>query len=127
AGHAGAVGEDAIFEDAGAVELDALRACLHLGIGNVAHDSEFADPGLPTVAVESVDVRCPFLDEVAVIGPNAELDQLARNVERLTGLQVDAAGDAAFDQVGGLVLVDVDALQQFRGNVAPVQSSAAVR
>src|SRR5690606_10295273 len=40
--------------------------------------------------------------------------------------QVDAAAQAALDQVGALVLVHVDALQKLRRNVLEAQGAAAI-
>src|SRR3546814_20581479 len=42
-------------------------------------------------------------------------------VEGLAGVEVDRTGQAALDQVGGRILVDLDRSQQFGGDVGEVQ------
>ena len=117
----------AILDDCGTAILDALRARLDVRIGHVGHDPEFAALGLPTVAVEAIDIGRPFLVEIAVIGARADLDQLAARVERNARAKVDGSGDAALDHVGGLVLVDVHAAEELGRDVGPAQPATAVR
>src|SRR3546814_1690740 len=50
-----------------------------------------------------------------------EGDMEAAIVEGLAGVEVDRTGQAALDQVGGRILVDLDRSQQFGGDVGEVQ------
>jgi hypothetical protein len=63
----------------------------------------------------------PFLGEVAVVGLARERDVEPVVVERLARVEVDRAGEAAFDHVGGGVLVDIDRAEQFGRHVGEVQ------
>ena len=117
---------EAVVDDRGTAVLHALGRGPHLGKGEVGHNSELADPGLPAVAVEAGEFGRRLLRDVAVIDVEGRLDQLARRVERHAGAKVDAAGDAALDHLGGLVLVSVDAGHQLRRDVAPTQAARGV-
>src|SRR3546814_4520208 len=70
--------------------------------------------------------RRPFLAEVAVIAFGCEGDMEAAIVEGLAGVEVDRTGQAALDQVGGRILVDLDRSQQFGGDVGEVPRLPAV-
>ncbi len=64
--------------------------------------------------------------DVAVIGVGRELEGAASRIERQAGAQIHRARDTAFDQFGGLVLVGVDAAEQFRRDVRPRQTAAGI-
>jgi hypothetical protein len=59
--------------------------------------------------------------EIAVVGFGGEREVEAAVVERLARVEVDRAGEAAFDHLGGRVLVDLDRAEQFGRNVGEVQ------
>ncbi len=71
------------------------------------------------------DGRRPFLAQIAVVRFRAERDVETIAVERLAGVQVDRAGEPAFDHLGGGVLVDDDRAEQFGGNVGEIERLAA--
>src|SRR3546814_172080 len=72
------------------------------------------------VADQEGSGRRPFLAEIAVIGLGRESDVEAAIVEGLARVEVDRAGKAALDQVGGGVLVDLDRPEQFGRHVGEV-------
>ena len=76
--------------------------------------------------ISAENSRRPFLRPVAVIALTLPV-RPALLVERQARAQIDRAGDAALDHVGGQVLVGIDARQQFRRDVVEVEAARGSR
>ncbi len=91
------------------IDADGVGAALKLRVGRVQQHADFADRGVPAVTEQARDRRLPLLAQVAVTVVGRIGQDPAGLVERGARAQVDCAADAAFDQVGRGVLVDIDA------------------
>jgi hypothetical protein len=108
-GHRGIVGELVVAEDFLAVA--AQVAPLGEGLHQDAHGA-----GVVLRAEEGAELRIPGVRVVGVDLANAGVEGgVFLEVERLARLDVDRAGDAAFDQAGFRALVHHDAADEFGG------------
>ncbi len=95
-------------------------------MGQACQKTHAAARHFPDVAVEAREARCDFALEVAVIGLRGKLQQFRFGIERFARIEIDAAGDAAFDHVGGLVLEHLDTADQFWRNVLEGKAAPAI-
>jgi hypothetical protein len=131
---AGAVGHRAHRADragdVAAVEIglddDLVRAEGPFEIGQVDEDADLADAGVPLVADEQRGIAAAVVDQVVIVEPDRARDHQPVAVEGHARAQIDQAADAALDQLGRGILVDVDAGEQFGGNVLEAQRAAAL-
>src|SRR5690606_41747522 len=109
------------------LDLQAIRTGRQFGVRGVGQEAYLAHPGLPAVA-EQERARGPaVLGLVAVVVVDAAGDLASGLVERHPRAQVDGAAEAALDDLGRGVLVDVDAGHQFGRDFLEADAAAAAR
>ncbi|AAK22771.1 hypothetical protein CC_0786 [Caulobacter vibrioides CB15] len=108
------------------IDRDRVRAAGQLRLRQADQEAQLADIGVPAVAVERRTGRLPLLGHVADAHVGGEGHDALGAVERQTRAQVDRAADAAFDQIGRRVLVDVHAGHQFGRDIFEAQGAAAL-
>ena len=95
--------------------------------GDVDEHADLADAGIPAIRNEQVRLRLAGAEEIVIIHPARCGELEAVKIERLARAQVDEAADAALDQFGRRVLVDIDAGEQFGGDILKAERATAVR
>src|SRR5690606_11848888 len=118
-------GQQVIAGEEGA-GVDAIGARGRLRIREVEQYPDLAVTGLPAVAEQNRRRGAYFFDEVTVVAFGRDGELHAVIVERSLGSKVDRTAQPAFDHVGALVLVYVDALQEFRRDVLEAERPSAV-
>ena len=106
------------------VGRDAVGAVADVGDADVGQEAELAETGIPTIGTDHATGPEALLGQVAVVVVGVDRQQAVGVVERHAGAQVDRAGDAALDHVGGDVLIDVHARQQVGRDILEAETAA---
>jgi hypothetical protein len=117
----------AVAEGADSLHHHALALSLDVRIGVVDHRAEPAAGDIPDIAVDTRAFVSHIVTAVAIVRAAREREHLPLRIKRHARAQIHRACDPAFDHLGGLVLIRVDARHQLGGDIIEIQTAIAVR
>src|SRR3546814_14452979 len=101
------------------VAVDAQR--IRIRPGRTDQRADLTNPGIPAIGGERAELRIEFLGLQPVIAARGDDHGRFLEIEGFNEPKVDRAGDPAFDQIGGLRLVDIDARESVGGQILMIE------